>query len=257
MKIKKSLSKNLNRILFEAGIIVRKRNITSQTDELNPSTNVDLEVSEFISKRITKLIEVPVLSEEAEKEQSILDNEYVWVIDPLDGTLNYLTNNNQYGISVSLVDTKKMNAILAANYLPSLDSIYYAILGEGAFLNNSKIIPDVNPHKIISYGLPYDASLNSEFHSEKIKELIKNEYIIRQSGSAIYDILETSTGRLKGFFEFGLFIWDFIGADLIAIESGCKTYFQKSEISSNDLFRYDYFVADSEEGLNKLKEVIL
>lgn len=249
------ITENVCRLIKEASFFLHLEMITT-SNNYNPSTNVDIEISDYLSKNLILLLDLPVISEESESQYKLLrKNKYVWIIDPLDGTLNALTKNIPFCISVSLVEVDSLKAILTCNYIPFKDELFTAVRGKGAFLNGQKIKIENFERKIISYGLPNDTMKYIEFHLSNLRKVLEEGFITRQSGSAVYDILMTSLGRFHAFYEFGLFIWDFIGADLIATECGCKSFYKKTNNNSRTL-RYDYIVSNDEFKLDKLLKLL-
>ena len=249
------LAKDVCDLIKKASLFLNKEMSASSNDN-NPSTNIDVEISDFLTKQLIGIIDLPVISEESESQYKLLKGKFVWIIDPLDGTLNALTKNIPFCISVSLLDLDIMEALFSCNYIPYNKQSYYAIKGKGAFLNNQKISVSNFPQKIVSYGLPGDTIENIDFHLNHIKAILTGGYISRQSGSAIHDILMTALGKYHGFYEFGLFLWDFIGADLVATECGCKSFYKKSNKHNLNDLRYDYIIASDEENLMILKDIL-
>jgi myo-inositol-1(or 4)-monophosphatase len=249
------LVNNISDIIKNASLFLNK-NISPISDDYNPSTNVDIEISGFLTNKLTSLLDLPVISEENESQYALLSGDFVWIIDPLDGTLNALTKNKPFCISVSLLDLNSLQALLSCNYIPYNNELYSAIRGKGAFLNGTKIDVSHSSRKIVSYGLPNDTIQNVDFHLKHLKSILKEGYITRQSGSAVYDIIMTALGRHHAFYEFGLFLWDFISADLLATECGCKSFYKKSGKHPDQELRYDYIVSSDESSLNILKIIL-
>jgi Archaeal fructose-1,6-bisphosphatase and related enzymes of inositol monophosphatase family len=254
----KDLTKLTNEVCMivkSASLILNKETVIAY-DSYNPSTNIDIEISDFLTISLTQLVNLPVISEENTPKENLHQKGFSWVIDPLDGTLNVLTKNTPYCISVSLVDLDSLEALLSCNYIPYDKEMYYAIKGQGAFLNEYKITNQNYSNRIISYGLPNDTIENIDFHLNHIKAVLETGFITRQRGSASYDILMAASGKYYAFYEFGLFLWDFIGADLFAKECGCKSIYRQSNKRKNNSFQYDYIVSGNLNNLNNIKKIL-
>ena len=223
----------------------------------NPSSNIDIRISSYLSENLKLLLSIPVLSEEDTScYNNLLTSKLIWVIDPLDGTLNMLTQNIPYCISIALLDTSNMQAILTCNYIPCKNEVYHAINNKGAFINDRPVLLKNYSQEIISYGLPGDAINNIDFHTSHFRSVIKKGLVLRQTGSAVHDVLMTALGQYHCFYEFGLYLWDFIGADLVAKESGCASVWRKSLMYSDCDLRYDYIVAINNDQLEKMKKIL-
>jgi len=237
-------------ILVKQASLFLKDPVEEFSDGENPSTNIDLLISEFLTESLKKIINVDVLSEEKASSFTKPDDCF-WLIDPIDGTMNFISGSPDVAISVALVD-KEFNAIISVVYLPFYDEMFTAIKNEGAFLNG-KILNQLNSKlNIIAYGLPGDAPKRKESLVNVLGLLIQNNYVLRQSGSAVTDICRVAKGTWKAFFEEGLYVWDVAAADLIVQESGCRSF---TSLPDKE-FRCDYVVGEQEAVLNEIKILI-
>ncbi len=223
----------------------------------NISTNLDYEIDAFLTERLQKLYNCPVISEETFSKYQNIKNDYVWVIDPIDGTLNLLAGIKNFAISAALLDAKTLTPLVASVAILSQNIVLSATKGRGSFLNDLPLSLDT-PHyykpDIVSIGLPGDAHLLADEIANKIKWLIEEKWIIRQSGAAALDICFTALKNWKGFWEQNLYLWDFAAAELIAAESGCHIH---KKVRDRNLLRYDLLVTISDEVSNKLLNVLL
>jgi len=238
-------------LIVKQSSLILNRPIQSISEVSNPSTNIDVDISKFLSKALSELHKVDVLSEEDLISKSSIQST-CWIIDPIDGTINFICGSPDFAISVALVD-KNYDPIISVVFYPSFDQLYTAHKGHGAKLNGKKILRTHSEQQVISYGLPKDSDKRYEMISADIKKLIKNGYVLRQSGSAAIDVCRVASGIWQSFFEKGLYIWDVVAADLIAREAGCI-----SQINLlNDRYECNYIVSSSsplqKNLLNQLK----
>ena len=191
------------------------------------STNIDLltkadtESEKLIIKKIQEAFpKHSILSEE--KGEFLSDSEYLWVIDPLDGTTNFTHNLPIFSVSIGLVK-KGIGAMCGVVYNPAADKCFYAEKNKGAYLNNTLI--KVSSSKTLSEsllvtGFPYkhDALYDKSF------SIFKNFYDktqgVRRLGAASLDLCFVAMGRFEGFYEFNLKPWDICAGALIAQEAG-------------------------------------
>lgn len=154
-------------------------------------------------------------------EGSGKDAEYQWVIDPLDGTTNYLHGFPQFAISIAL----KHKGILEMGlvYDPLREEMFTAYKGEGAFLNDRRI--RVAQRKslngsLLGTGLPYKNENYTDAYLQMLKALMQQTSGIRRPGSAALDLSYIAAGRLDGFWELGLSQWDIAAGVLLIKEAG-------------------------------------
>lgn len=150
-------------------------------------------------------------------------NEYEWIIDPLDGTTNFLYGFPQFAVSIGV--RHKNRIIHAVVYNPLSQELFSASRGEGAQLNGRRI--RVTPRKslegaLLGTGIPYrDNHLHLlDTHLDMMKALIPGTAGIRRPGSAALDLAFVAAGRLDGFWEMDLNIWDIAAGVLLVEEAG-------------------------------------
>ena len=147
--------------------------------------------------------------------------EYNWVIDPLDGTSNFMHGLRIYCVSIALL--KNDEPILGVVYEINNDECFHAIKGGKAFLNRKPIsVSGIKEFKDGLYitGLPYTNFDRLDDYFKIFEHFIKNTHGIRRLGSAAADIAYVACGRSEGFFESGLHPWDVAAAALILQEAG-------------------------------------
>ncbi|MGH8147559.1 MAG: inositol monophosphatase family protein [Rhodanobacteraceae bacterium] len=146
---------------------------------------------------------------------------YTWVIDPLDGTHNYLRSIPQFAVSIAQLDHgEPIHAVILD---PLRNEIYTASKGDGAFLNDHRIRigkRDSLDGALLATGFPYRERQHLDAQLGMTRELLKRAEDIRRAGSAVLDLAWTAVGRLDGYFETGLKPWDMAAGCLIVREAG-------------------------------------
>lgn len=248
--------KNLDQITSKASLVVKQASIllkdpiSNVENNSNPSTNIDHKISEYLTQSLKEVIDLDVLSEEDSSVFSKSDKDF-WLIDPIDGTMNFISNSPDVAISVALVD-KTFEAIISVVYLPFYDELYTAIRNKGAFLNGVRLHSSPPQLDIAAYGLPGDASKSFEKIGKTIGQLVYKNYVLRQSGSAVVDICRVAKGVWSVFFEEGLYVWDIAAANLIALESNCQSHVEISEKT----LRCNYVVSNNKDILIDIKTTL-
>jgi len=145
----------------------------------------------------------------------------VWIIDPLDGTTNFLHGLQVYSISIALME----NSIVTAGvvYAPAMKEMFCAEKNRGAYLNNNAIrISDTSclRESLIATGFPYYEFQQTRAYLDLLGELMKSTHGLRRLGSAAIDLAYTACGRFDGFYETGLNAWDVAAGALLVAEAG-------------------------------------
>ncbi|MEF3117775.1 inositol monophosphatase family protein [Streptomyces chrestomyceticus] len=158
-----------------------------------------------------------------------------WVIDPVDGTVNYL-----YGLpswAVSIAAEKDGEAVVGVVAAPMRGETYHAVLGGGAFRDGEPVRCRPAPplsQALIGTGFAY-LSERRAAQAEVLRTLLPQVRDIRRGGSAAIDLCDVACGRLDGYYERGLNPWDMAAGALIAREAGALTGGRPGEPASNDL----------------------
>ena len=143
-----------------------------------------------------------------------------WVIDPIDGTVNYFYNLPGWNISIAAKDEE--GVLIGVVYAPTLNSLWRASRGGGAFLNDRPIHASgaaTLADSLIATGFSYDLAERVR-QGEKIASLIPRVRDIRRNGAAAVDLCHVASGAVDGYFETGLKEWDLAAGGLIAREAG-------------------------------------
>ncbi|WP_087022852.1 inositol-1-monophosphatase [Thaumasiovibrio subtropicus] len=149
------------------------------------------------------------------------DKECQWIIDPLDGTANFVRGLPHYAVSIALKMRGRME--VACVYDPMRNELFTATRGQGAQLNSQRIRasqPRDLTGTIIATGFPFKAKQHSESYINILGSVFADCADVRRAGSAALDLCYVAAGRVDGFFEFGLKPWDIAAGDLIAREAG-------------------------------------
>lgn len=163
---------------------------------------------------------IPILDEE--DDNGVPENGIMWIIDPLDGSINAIVGSPDFAISIALVDDRNETK-LGVVFAPKLDKLYAAIRGEGATVNGAPIPYKnvaANASLIAAYALPDDAAKQPRLHELFLSACIREGIILRQSGSAALDICRVGESVWDMFFEDGLYVWDYAAARLFVTEAG-------------------------------------
>lgn len=159
------------------------------------------------------------ITEEEMVEQS--QKKYTWIIDPLDGTTNFLHSTPYFSVSVALYDGEKVVAGIVHEVMHN--EVFYASLGNGAYLNNQSITVTKRPSfydVLIGTGFPYKTEHISEGHFNALRQVLSNTRGIRRFGSAALDLCYVACGRFGAFYEKTLNSYDIAAGALIVREAG-------------------------------------
>ena len=186
-------------------------------------TSADLNSENTIIKVLQKAYpEIKIISEETNPDIKFNKYEKKWIIDPLDGTLNFLHGLPHFAISIALM--VKEEIISGIIYDPIKDELFWAEKGVGAFLNDKRIrVSGRNQLKdaLVSTGIPWKGMESSHKNYLKILEnIMKNSSGIRRYGAAALDLAYVAAGRYDAFWEFNLKTWDIAAGSLLVKEAG-------------------------------------
>lgn len=157
-------------------------------------------------------------------------SEHLWIIDPLDGTVNYAHGVPLF--SVSIAYSFRETVVLGAVYDPMRDEMFSAERGKGSWLNGRKLktgsASELQKSLLVT-GFPYDSWHSKPNNFDFFSKLGRMTQGVRRFGSAAIDLSYIAAGRLDGYWEFSLKPWDVAAAGLIAEESGTKVTNIKGE----------------------------
>lgn len=189
-------------------------------DKRNIVTDSDIAIEKIIRKQISQTFpEHLILGEEFGGKTEIKKGEYIWIIDPIDGTNNFAQGIPLACISIGLWDYK--GPLAAVVYNPITKEMYTAARGKGAFLNKKKISPSntSDPQKAFG-GIGWT---KGNVEKSQIFLMADNKFgKARTFGSTTLQVCFVADGRMDFYFAKGIYIWDLAAAALIASEAGAK-----------------------------------
>jgi myo-inositol-1(or 4)-monophosphatase len=159
-----------------------------------------------------------ILAEESGQQG---DSEYQWIIDPLDGTTNFLHGFPQYCVSIALVHNGQLEQ--GVIYDPTRNDLFTASRGQGAFLNDRRIRVSKTlklADALIGTGFPYRDFTHLDTYMGMLREVLQKSAGVRRPGSAALDLAYVAAGRFDGFWEIGLNKWDIAAGCLLVKEAG-------------------------------------
>ncbi len=157
----------------------------------------------------------------AEESGSQGESEYQWIIDPLDGTTNFLHGFPHFAVSIALSRNGRLEQ--AVIYDPMKQELFAASRGEGATLNNRRIRVTGQKNTqgaLLGTGFPFRAKQHFPAYQAMFNDFFQSAADVRRAGSAALDLAYVAAGRLDGFWEIGLAPWDMAAGALIIREAG-------------------------------------
>jgi myo-inositol-1(or 4)-monophosphatase len=211
----------------KAGSFIREERKTFSSDKIEIKGLNDL-VS-YVDKKSEEIIVKDLQAAFSEAGYIVEENtrsekkEYNWIVDPLDGTTNFIHNIPCYAVSIALEHNGEI--ILGVVYEVSRDECFYAISGGGAFLNEKPISVSENKTLkdcLIATGFPIYNFERIDPYLKTLEHLMRNTHGIRRIGAAAADLCYLACGRVDAFFEYNLNSWDIAAGALIVKEAGGK-----------------------------------
>ncbi len=213
-------------------------------------TEVDKACEAYIINEIKRLFPShDILSEESGMHDNASD--FLWIVDPLDGTTNYAQGIPVFSVSIALIH--KGDRVVGCIYQPILDEMFTAIKGSGAYLNNKHKLQVSKKTKLIDSilvtGFPYDKGDNPINNADFFAAFVPKVRGIRRYGSAAYDLANVAAGFIDGFWELDLSPWDVEAGILLIEEAG-------GMIERLEAYRGVSIIAGSKELCKEIKDVI-
>ena len=194
--------------------------IKDKAGKANFVTRYDCKIQEMLQMKLAQILPAAEFFGEEEDCQIDRNAEYIFVVDPIDGTTNFIKDYHMSCISIGLLRNGKR--YLGVVHNPYLDETFYAISGEGAYMNGNTIhvSDDSLENSIVLFGSsPYNTEL-AKASFELAYEYFQKCLDIRRSGSAALDLCAIASGRAEIYFELILFPWAFAAGALIVEEAG-------------------------------------
>jgi len=182
-------------------------------------SDVDREAEQTIIRTLLEAYpDHAILAEESGRTGQ---SEHTWIIDPLDGTTNFLHGFPQYAVSIALMHKGVITQ--AVVYDPTRNDLFTATRGGGAFLNDTRIRVSkrtVLKTSLIGTGFPIRRFSQLDAYMGMLKSVIENTAGVRRAGAASLDLAYVAAGRLDGFWELNLKPWDIAAGALLITEAG-------------------------------------
>ncbi len=226
------LVKKISNQVLNVTSLTEIEKVVSEKGKGNYVTKYDLEVEKKLKNNLKSFIPGSTFFGE-ETGGKLSENKYTWVIDPIDGTTNFI-HGLPFAISIGLV--RKNEILLGCIYNPITDDFWYAIKGKGAYKNQERLHTS-NRSKIfgtvIQFGFPYDINKTEEILKKVLDVKNAGAADIKRIGPACLDICRVASGECDAYFEYDLKAWDIVAAMLILEEAG-------GSICKIDGTRYDF-----------------
>lgn len=221
--------------LSAGDILLAARNdkflIESKANRQDLVTELDRRVEgELIGRIRSTYPDHAVLGEETGETAG--DSAYQWVIDPLDGTMNYAHRYPIFSVSIAF----KAHGVTewGGIFVPALGELYTAIRGRGAYLNDRELhvsaIGDL-ADALVTTGFPTNKATDSDNNLAEVTAVVPHLGDLRRSGSAAFDLAQVAAGRLDAYWEYGLSEWDYAAGALMIVEAGGRVGFVRDETS--------------------------
>jgi len=220
LSVAKAAARDASDLILHANEIDRETSNKSTITDLVTQTDKNAErvIKDDI---IAKFPDHTILAEESGKTSS--NSDFLWVIDPLDGTTNFVHGLSPYCVSIALLKNDKP-LLSVISELPS-ENLFWAVKGQGAFCNGEKI--SVSSRKLIRdslliTGFSYEHDSKWETNMKLFKNFTKISHGVRRIGSAAADLCYVASGKADAFWEIGLYPWDSAAGILLVEEAGGK-----------------------------------
>lgn len=227
-------------IAREAGQLARRRRSEGVSIAATKSaiadivTEADREVEDLIRLRLSERCPGDgFLGEESGAERG--DTDVTWVVDPIDGTVNYAYGIPSYGVSIAAVAGDPIpgewDALAAAVYAPAVDELFHASKGGGSWLDGERLAVNAEPSAagaLLATGFGYDPATHAG-DLARVARAMPLARDVRRMGAASLDFAFVAAGRLDGYFERGLAPWDHAAGALLVLEAGGRVGYDREK----------------------------
>ena len=226
---KKEILKNITKIVRECGedmlkISTNNLEINTKTSNRDVVTDVDLKNQKKIINSLSQILPEAGFFSEESPEGKFPENELVFVIDPIDGTMNYTKDMGYSCVSVACFKNKK--PYVGVVYNPYRDEMFTATLNGGAYLNDRpiKVTNEALSNSLVQTNTSsYYPELRGEV-VQRIEKILPKCINIRATGAAALDICQVAAGRAGLYFEPRISLWDYAAGALVLTEAGGEVY---------------------------------
>lgn len=224
----KNLCFQVQEIARETGGFIReeRKKITTSDIEFKGITSLVTYVDKTAEARIVAALKKLIPGSGFVAEEGTADSnneEFTWIVDPLDGTTNFIHGIAPHSVSIGLKENDKM--VIGVVYEIQSDEMFYAWKDSSAYLNGVEIrvSPNSKPeHALVATGFPYYDFERIDDYIAAMKHLMKNTRGLRRLGSAAVDLAYVAAGRFDAFFEHALHAWDVAAGVFIVQQAGGK-----------------------------------
>jgi myo-inositol-1(or 4)-monophosphatase len=260
----KQLCTQTREIAKQAGLFIRKEagSFSANRIEIKGENNfvsyVDKGAEKLIVEQLRQLLpEAGFIAEEG--TDSTKGDRFNWVIDPLDGTTNFIHGLPPYAVSIGLLENER--PVMGVVYEVSLDECFYAWKDSAAYLNGKEIhVSDRSTvqDSLIATGFPYCDYHLMRPYIDCLEYLLHHSHGVRRLGSAATDLAYVACGRFEAFYEYSLSPWDVVGGLFVLQQAGGKIsdfsggdnyIFGKEMVAANTLV-FDEFLTVIRQYLN-------
>lgn len=211
--------------IYECGQIMKSADrtdvhIDGKDGHANFVTNYDKQIQNELKKRLLAIYKDASFVGEEDDEKSSISDGFALIVDPIDGTTNFMKDYKMSCISVGI--TYNGEQVAGIVYQPYANEMYTAQLGQGAYLNGNPIHVSNSPleNSLVVFGTaPYYEELTDKSFA-KAREVIRYCIDVRRSGSAALDLCSVAVGRADMFFEYRICPWDIAAGSIIVTEAG-------------------------------------
>ncbi|HAP00375.1 MAG TPA: inositol monophosphatase [Bacteroidetes bacterium] len=249
-----NLTQSVISIAKEAGAFIREQYfLFNEKDVQTKSRNnlvsyVDLNAEKILVERLKQVLpESGFITEE--KTISQTNSEWQWIIDPLDGTTNFIHGIPAFAVSIGLMQDRKMKAgvvyeIMRDECFSAFDGSKSQLNGKTIYVSERKTLAD----SLVATGFPYEKYDYLPKYLKALENFMQNTRGIRRIGSAAVDLAYTACGRFDGFFEYNLNAWDVAAGAFIVQQAGGRVtdfsgkenyIFVREIIATNDLIHQE------------------
>lgn len=240
---------HVNQLSKEVGDFIKKQQISVSDVETKSKnslvTFVDKTAEKMLVEKLSELIpDAGFIAEEGTSDK--VGDVYNWIIDPLDGTTNFIHGVPCYCISIGL--TRNNELVLGVIYEINLDELFYAWEGSKSYLNGNEISvtkTEKLEDSLIATGFPYYDYERQKEYMDLFQNLMKNSRGLRRLGSAAVDLAYVACGRFDAFYEYSLNPWDVAAGAFIVQQAGGKV----SDFSGGNNFLHGKEIVASNSNL--------
>ena len=230
----------------------KDKGVTEKGSAVNLVTLYDKKIQDFLEGELLKLIPDASFFDEEGESNSLTDG-YCFIIDPIDGTTNFVKDFQHSAISVALAYNKEV--IIGVVLDADLDNLFCAEKGKGAFLNGERIsVSDCDmAHSLVLFGTcPYEHELAHRTF-EVTEEIFYRAIEVRRGGSAALDICYVAAGKADLYYELILRPWDWAAGYLILKEAGGVAY--TCDGNALDAGKVDSFLCGNKKNIEEFYEI--